>query len=202
MLLFMAVIGGGAWCLVQMGRMPDLVPVPIGPADGARAQQKIFELVRRTDAGRPYTVSLSEREVNAFVRRHLGGDVDLPLQDVTVRLPAEGQAEIVGPVAVRQLCASAPCSVLTPILPERVLQHRVWITLVTRVAVETPDVARARHRVRLDVSRFHVGRLRLPAVMVRVLFDPSALGFLRWPLPPVIQDVRIEPGRLILQGGA
>ena len=71
LLLLLGIVGAAAWGSYQMTRTPEIVGAPSAPADGIRAQQKIFELIRRTGSGKPHTVVLSEREVNAFLNRHL-----------------------------------------------------------------------------------------------------------------------------------
>ena len=186
------------WAVYQMARPPDVPTVTIVAGDGLSAQQKIFELVRRSGSGRARAVTLSEREVNGFLRRHLGNEADLPLRELVVRLPREGVAEIVGQLPLRQVLASPPFSGLTALLPGAALERGVWLTVVARPTIETVDARRERRRLRLEILRFQLGRLRLPEVMMRVLLDPSALALLRWPMPPMMEDVRIEPGRLVI----
>ena len=200
-LVLLAVIGGAAWCVYAVWQTPEITAVAGSPADGHRAQQKVFDLLRRAGAGRSHTAALTEAEVNAFVRNHLGGETDLPQRNLGVRLPAEGQAEIVGRVSVRQLLHLPPFSVVAGVLPERVLAQEVWLTVVTGVTVETVDGARERRRLRLDVKRLRLGRLPLPEVMLRILFDPSTLRLLRWHLPQGIEEIRIEPGRVVIRAG-
>jgi hypothetical protein len=200
-LLLVILIGGGAWCIFQIARPPEVPIVAGSESDGVRAQQKIFDMVRRAGSGRSQTTTLSEPEVNAFVRHHLGGEADLPLRNLGVHLLGGGQAEIIGQVSLRRLLGLPPFSVLTSVMPERALDHAVWLTLLTSVTLEARDGARDRRRVRLDVKRFRLGRLPLPGVMVRLLFDPSALRLLRWSMPRGIDGIRIEPGRLILHAG-
>jgi hypothetical protein len=200
-LVLVAAVGGVAWGVSEILRRPDFSPVAISPADGQRAQQKIFEILRRSEGGRSRATTLSERELNGFLRRHLGNESDLPLRDLVVHLPQDGDAEIIGQLPVQQVLASPPFSVLTSLMPRRAREYRLWLTVLARVTVETADASRDRRRLRLDIRRFQLGRLRLPEVMMRVSLDPSALTFLRWPMPAGIEDVRVEPGRLIVQAG-
>ena len=197
--VLVGLLAGAIWGVSQMASSPE-VPMAHGtPADGLRAQQKIFDLIRRSGAGRPQTAALSEPEINAFLRRHLVAEGDVPLENLGVRLLGGAQAEITGQIPARQLLALPPFSALASILPERALEQGVWVTLVTTVTVETGDAARGRRRARLDVQRFRLGRLPLPEILLRVLFDPSALRWLRWTPPQGIDDIQIEPGRLILR---
>ena len=75
-IVLVALVGVTGWGIVQAMRAPDIALGPTSAADGARAQQKIFELLRRARGGRPHTVSLPEREVNAFLSRHLAEAAD------------------------------------------------------------------------------------------------------------------------------
>jgi hypothetical protein len=198
-LILATVLLGGVWSAVQIVRAPEApLIVAHSPADGVRAQQKIFDLLRRAEAGRAHTSTLSEQEVNAFLRRHVPEE-DLPLRDLGVRLPGDGQAEITGRIALRQLLAVPPLSALVSVLPERVREHGVWMTVLARVTLETTDASRERRRVRLDVTRFRLGRLPLPEAALRLLMDPAALRWLRWPAPRAIDGIRIDAGHVTLE---
>ena len=199
LLVVIAAVGGIGWGIFQVTRAPDIALAPTSSGDGLRAQQKIFDVIHRTGGGRSHTVSLSEREVNAFLSRHLGEAADLPLRNLAVRLPSDGRAEFAGQLPLRQLLGVAPFSALAGVLPRSWLDRGVWLSLRARVTVESGERARERRHLRLDVERFRLGRLRLPEVMLRVLLDPAALRLLRWPMPEAIDGLRIEPGRLVIQ---
>lgn len=198
--VLVALVGVTGWGIVQAIRAPDIARAPTSAADGVRAQQKIFEIVRRAGGGRPHAVSLSEREVNAFLGRHLTEAADLPLRNLAVRLPGDGRAEIAGQLPLSQLLGVAPLSALVGVLPQAWLDRGAWLTLRTRVTLE--GGARERRHLRLDVERFWLGRLRLPEVMLRILLDPAVLRLLRSPLPEAIDGLRIEPGRLVIQAAS
>jgi hypothetical protein len=202
LIILVALVGVGAWGAFQVTRAPDIAGVQTAPADGIKAQQKIFDVLRRAGSGRPHAVTLSERELNAFLSRHLGETADMPFRRIAVRLPSDGHAEIAGQLPLRQLLDVPPLSALVAILPATWLDRGVWIALRARVTLEGSDGARDRRHVRLDVERFWVGRLRLPEVMMRVLLDPSALRLLRWRVPEAIEGLRIEPGRLVIQSAS
>src|SRR5437764_1221375 len=113
----LAVIGAAGWGFVQISRSPEIAGPPTSPADGIRAQQKIFDLLRHAGGGRPYSVFLSEPEVNAFLARHLGEDGNLPLRRLAVRLPSAGHAEVAGQLPFRQLGNVSPFSALAGLIP-------------------------------------------------------------------------------------
>lgn len=199
LLLLLALIAGGAWVTYRALGTPDLASAPVAAADGIRAQQKIFEVMRRAGSGRPHTVTFSERELNAFVGRHLAETADMPLRHLALRLPGDGRAEIAGQLPLRQILGVAPLSTLARALPAPWLDHGVWLVLRTRATLEGGTGARDRRYLRLDVERFWLGRLPLPELMLRVLLDPGALRLLRTQMPEAIDGLRIEPGRLIVQ---
>lgn len=201
-LFLAALVGLAGWGLVQTARAPEISAPPTTAVDGQRAQQKIFDVVRRAGSGRPHTVTLSDREVNAFLSRHLGDAADLPLQNVAVRLPSDGHAEIAGQIPLRQLLGEGTASAVSGLMPSSWLDYRVWLSLRARVTLESGEARRDRRHLRLDVERFWLGRLRLPTVLLRVLLDPMALRLLRWPMPDAIEGLRIEPGRLVIQTGS
>jgi hypothetical protein len=200
-LILIAMVVGGAWAGYQITRTPEFIEIP-APADGLRAQQKIFDVLRRAGSGRTHSATLSEREVNAFLGRHLGETADLPFRRFAVRLPSDGHAEIAGQLALRHLLDVAPLSALHGVLPAAWLDHGMWLVARTRVTLEGESGIRGRRHLRLDVERFWLGRLRLPEVMLRVLLDPGALRLLRAPMPDAIDGIRVEPGRLVIQAAS
>lgn len=201
-LAFTTCTAGVTWGVYQVTRAPDIAGAPTAPTDGLSAQQKIFEVIRRTADRRSRTVVLSEREVNAFLSRHLAESPDLPLRNLAVRLLSDGRADIAGLIPLRQLLASAPFSAIAAVLPPSWLDQRVWLAVRARITLDDTGGAREPRRLRVDVERFWLGRLPLPEVMLRVLLDPVALRLLRWPLPEAIHGVRVEPGRLIILAGS
>jgi hypothetical protein len=203
-LCLVALIGGGGWAVFEAIRAPEIVAAPFSAADGVRAQQKIFDLVRRAGSGRPHTATLSERELNAFLSRHVTEVTELPLRQLAVGLPSDGRAQVAGQLALREILGEPPFSALARLLPSSWLDRPMWLSFLARVTLEARDGGGGseRRRLRLDVERFWLGRLRLPEVMLRILLDPDALRFLRWPMPEAIDGLRIEPGRLVIQAAS
>src|SRR5712664_1201855 len=63
-------VGGAVGATVRALARPDVPPpAATSPADGARAQRKLFDLARQ--GRRATTVTLSEAEINALLARHL-----------------------------------------------------------------------------------------------------------------------------------
>jgi hypothetical protein len=200
--LILSLIGGILWVGIQALREPDAMSLVTTPEDGVRAQQKIFAVVRRgahrgdRDAE---SVILSEREVNAFLSRHLGEIADLPFSEIGLRLPGGGIAEFRARLPLRSLLAEPPLSAVGGALPASWLEHRVWLRVGTRPRLEPDAARRGRRYLRLEVVDFTVGRQPLPGLLLRLLLDPSTLRVLRWPAPEGIEDLTIEAGRVVVR---
>ncbi len=201
-LLIVACLGAATWGAVEMLRRPDDVPVLDGGRDDAvHAQQKIYAIVsaggRRSTR---HTVVLTEKELNAFLARNVVDIGDVPMSDLATRLVGPGVAEIWGRLPLAYLVADTPIASAVAMLPRSLHDRRLWIRLVTDVSVEVRPGAR--RYLRLDVTRCSIGRQRLPSVLPRLMFDPSALRWLRWSLPSAVEDVRIEKGQVVVRTAA
>jgi hypothetical protein len=167
-------------------------------ADGRRAQQKLFDLTagggpRR---GGPRTITLTEREINALLTRHLSGE-RLPLADAGVRLLGDGVVEITGRLPLHALLGDS-VSVMTRVLPDRWAANPVWPQLRGHVRLETGAGRGDRRRLRLDVESLWIGSRRLPAFVLSMLPEGPILRATRWPVPASVDSVTVEPGRLTI----
>lgn len=196
-LLVGAVVGMG-WVLVRILQAPDESPVESTPADGLRAQQKLYELIVHRGRGRP--IVLTEREVTAFLDRHLAPASDVPVSDVSVRFPGGGIAEFTGRLPLRSLLGEAPLSAVARLLPSWWLEERVWLRLDARPRLESGEDNRL--FLRLGIEALHLGRQRLPVVLLRLLLHPGALRVLRWPLPLGVDTVTVETGQVVLRASS
>jgi hypothetical protein len=173
--------------------------------DGVRAQQKIFDLWRHEKRRGPrgaQSIVLSERELDALVSRHLAEIADLPLSDLSLRLPGDGIAEFRARLPLRQLVMEPPVESVGGMLPAWWLDRRVWLRIGTRPRLDVTDGPRHRQYLRFEVTEFVIGRQRLPATLLRVLIDPAALRVLHWPLPDGVEAVTVEAGRVVVQTGS
>lgn len=204
LLLIIGLVAGSVWIGIQVLRSPEFVPVPATAAEGKAAQEKLFDLMQ-TGASRSRgaraassTVVVSERELNAFLARHLEQVGALPLSNIGVRLPAQGRVEIVAQIPLRMLLSEPPFASLGASIPKRWLDRRVWLHFDGNARVESGGSAGRRY-LRLELRRFLVGRQAFPAVLARVVLDPATLTLLRWRLPETVLDVTIEPGRAVVR---
>jgi hypothetical protein len=135
----------------------------------------------------------SEQELNALIARQLAGEI--PFSTPVARLPRGGTLDFAGRLPVRHLLGEQPLSALVKVLPEPWLDRPVWLQVRARVTVEHG----ARTYARMQVDEFQVGRQRLPAVLLRLLLDPVSLTLLHLPLPDNVEDIRIEPGQVVIR---
>lgn len=195
-LAVLAIVGtvGAAWRVLAR---PDaaMLPTPTA-ADGSRAQQKLFDLVRRPQLTHP--VIITEGEINALLTRHLVQARGVRIDTLGVRLVGDDRVELTGQLTILQLLEEAGLAAGAGLLPRRWLDRRVWVYLGARARVDGED----RRQLRLDVEDFALGRQPLPVWTLRLMLDPAALGLLRWPLPAHVHSVTIEPGRVIIRGAA
>ena len=186
------VAAAAGYVVLKSLESPGIEPPRFTRDDDARAQQKIVELARRRP--RDATVVLTEAELNAFVSRHLD-PVDLPLRDTVLRLVGEDLVELAGTTPVGRLLQESPLAPLTAVVPSGWLARPVWLTIGAHATIATEP----RRALRLDVGRVVIGRQRVPAVLLRLLLDPSSLRLMRISLPPEIRTVRIERGRVLIE---
>jgi hypothetical protein len=192
-------LGGMIGAGVRMLARPAVATVASTPADGTRAQQKIFEVARRRpqDADAP-PVTLTEAEVNALLTRHLVEARGLGLTITSARLLGDDRVEMTGEAPLERLLAEISLGAVGRALPAKWRARPVGLRARLLVSAETAP----RRQLRLDVETFQLGRQRLPAPALRLLLDPATLGLLRWPLPASVRRVTVEPGRVIIRTGA
>ena len=179
------------WGTSRALQRPDLRPVVFGPQDGARAQQKIFELARR--GARSGTVALSEAEVNAFVAHHVDPN-DLPVSEPNIRLLGNNVLRVEGRISIRRLLEESPLAVVGRSLPGRWREQPVWVTVILNTRIDTEP----RRTLRLEPRRFAVGRQWLPVIVLRILANPAGLRYTRIGLPGDASDVRVEDGQVVI----
>lgn len=185
------------WAGVRFLQTPELPSVEATRADGLSAQQKLYDLVARGGSARRPDTVLSEPEVEAFLTRHLGEAAELPLGGLRVRLPRRDTVDLAGVVPLRAPLRELGVATAVDVLPGRWGDRPVWLRLRAAPRVETAPSGR--RYLRFDVSRLYVGRQRVPAFVLRLLLSPTALRLLRWPLPDRVDQVTVEPGRVVIR---
>src|SRR3989304_2309002 len=151
LLLILAVaLVGGAVALYYAGSLFDMPAIPsieYTPSDGHRAQQKLFELATRDSRRSAESVVLTERELNAFLARHLEESEGLPFSPIIVRL-SPGTIEVQGRTTLVNLFQGFPFSLLAEYLPAPALDRPVWVTVGGAIARQRPRSRGARGPLR------------------------------------------------------
>jgi len=189
-LVLVATVGIGSRLLAQ----PTMAPTITTAADGSRAQQKLFELTRRRRASAE-TVVITEPELNALLTRHLVEARGVQHGAPSARLLGGDRLEVTGSRPLGRILDEMSLGSVGTVLPGRWLERPIWLRVGAHVRMEE----RLPRHLRLDVDALVVGRQRVPALTLRLLMDTGVVGMLRWPLPPHIESVTIEPGRAIIK---
>ena len=191
MIGLLATLGTSVWGTSRALQDPAIASTPPTAEDAARAQQKLFRLVR--GSGREPVV-VSEAEVNAFVARNVDPR-DLPFEEPVIFLRDDDRVDIVGRTTLGQLLAESPLGPAALLLPAPWAERPMWLQLESRARFEREP----RRHLRLDIRRVTIGQQRVPAALLRLLVEPARLRFVRVPLPETVADVRIQTGRAVIR---
>ncbi len=198
-LAVLVVTGGVLFVSANILRSPDVRPVSFSRADGYAAQQKLYELVLRQAgrSGRRDPITLTEREVNAFLSRHLAEVAGVPLSPLTVRLDgdhlfAQGQMEL------RNLFQGPPFAYLLPYIPDKRLDQPVWVSVRARISIDAAAGAATGYGT-VTVTEFVLGRQPINSFLLYVMLGPSGAGLFRWPVPGVVESIQIQSGQAIIR---
>lgn len=186
-------LGGVIGATVRMLAAADEPEPATNAADGARAQQKLFDLARQVRRGE--TVTFSEAEVNALLARHLVEARGVRLSGLSARLIGGDRVELSARSPLGQILEEAALGSLSDVLPVSWRARPVLLRLGARLLTEDGSL----RRLRIEVDEFAVGRQRLPTLALRLLVDPATVGLLRWRLPDHVRQVGIEPGRVVIR---
>ena len=193
-LLVIAVVGLGALFLsTNIFSPPEVRSVPFTKNDGHAAQQKLFEVALRQSgrSSRRDPLIITEPEANAFLSRHLEQS-GLPLSPIVVRF-ANGEMVAQGQTAFRNLLKGVPFRQIAPYLSTKRLDEPVWVTVGGRIKVEGTGKSRTGS---LEVTQFALGKQPLGSILLLLLMGPSAGGLLQWPVPAVVDQIRVGEGQL------
>jgi hypothetical protein len=193
-ILVIAVVGLGALFLsTNIFSPPEVKSVPFTKNDGHAAQQKLFEVALRQSgrSSRRDPLIITEPEANAFLSRHLEQS-GLPLSPIVVRF-ANGEMVAQGQTAFRNLLKGVPFRQIAPYLPTKRLDEPVWVTVGGRIKVEGTGKSRTGS---LEVTQFALGKQPLGSILLLLLMGPSAGGLLQWPVPAVVDQIRVGEGQL------
>ena len=195
-ILVILVVGlGGIFLSTNMFSPPAVRPVSFTKNDGYSAQQKLFEVAARQSgrSGRKDPITLTEPDANAFLSKHLDQS-GLPLSPIVVRF-AKGEIVAQGQTAFRNLLKGPPFAQIAPYISSKRLDEPVWVTVGGPIKIEGTGNSR---RGSINVTQFALGTQPLGAILLQFLMGPSGGGLLQWPVPAVVDEVRVGEGQLTI----
>lgn len=183
---------------------PEVQIQPFTTADGYRAQQKLYELVLRDGqrSSRVDPIVFTERELNAFLSRHLIDAADLQFAPLSVSLLPDNTIEFRGKTLLRNLMQGIPFAQIAPYLPKSRVDQPVWVRVRGRLKIERGTVRREREYGQLDVNEFALGTQPIGAWVLTLMLGQAGQRALRWQVPAVVQSVTVEEGRLVIRTAA
>lgn len=199
---FGIIIGGGLIFSTLIFNVPDPLPATAwAVSDGHRAQQKMAEVVLRDTlkSSRNDPLVFTGKEINAFLASHLEESERMSFSPLLVSLEP-GLVVIQGKTQLKALMRGIPFNYLAQILPSSEANRPVWVVIQGTVRIEHGRVRKEREFFRIEPTGFRMGDLEAGTWFLSWLLGP---GLLRWPVPKVIEDVRVEKDRMIVttQGG-
>ena len=195
-ILVILVVGlGGIFLSTNIFSPPNVRPVSFTKNDGYTAQQKLFEVAARQSgrSSRRDPLTITEPEANAFLSRHLDQS-GLPLSPIVVRF-AKGEITAQGQTAFRNLLKGPPFAQIAPLISSKRLDEPVWVTVGGRIKIE--GTGNNRHGS-MEVTQFALGTQPLGSILLLLLMGPSGGGLLQWPVPAVVDEVRVGEGQLTI----
>jgi hypothetical protein len=168
-------------------------PEPVGElsrqeVSGLGIQGGIAEFLLRSGgmSSRTEPIVLQEAELNAFLQRHLDGR-RLIARPLHVRAGG-GWLDVMGRTSLRRV--TAPDSGARRFLPEPLLDLEFWLRIQGRVTVTAGTLE-------LIAERTAIGRQPVPRSWLQALPGLAARD-LTWRLPPIVERVVAEPGRVVI----
>src|SRR5262249_22227209 len=145
LLLVLILAAGVLFLSGNVFERPDARPVPYTKADGYAAQQKLYEVILRQagQSSRKDPITLTEREASAFLSRHFEA-AGMALSDLTVRFD-EDEFIAQGRTPLRTLAQGPILSYLVPYMPDKQLDHTVWVTIRGKIAIATSAIGTKRY---------------------------------------------------------
>jgi hypothetical protein len=203
----LAALAGIVLGAVRMGSRamapPTTAPAVGTEQDAIRAQQTLFEIVRRSTGRRPMAERvrreyiLSEAELNSFLARHLGRVAGLPLDSLSIGFVGDGMIELRGRLTLDQVLGDHG-SPLTEHVPKSWRSASVILTLRGPLRLETEASRGQPKALRFDVEEAYLGRQRVPVVAVERLLGAHG-GLRKWSVPDSVDAVIVERGRAVVR---
>lgn len=180
---------------------PEVQITPFTTSDGYRAQQKLYEIVLRDAkrSSRADPIVFSERELNAFLSRHLMDAAELSFSPISVALLPDNTIEFRGRTVLKNLMQGIPFAQIVPYLPRTRVDQPVWVRVRGRLKLERGAVRREREYGRLEVTEFALGTQPIGAWVLTLMLGRAGQNALQWQVPSVVESIRVEDGRLVIR---
>ena len=187
----LVLIGG----LALSGNIFDLPSAPrreFSPEDGRRFQEKLAEIMLRGSnvSPRKEPIVISQRELNAFLQRHLMESERIRFSHMLVHF-SKGSIEIQGQTELRSLLNGFPFSLFGEYLPTSTTNRPVWMTIKGGVKVD-------RGHGEFLVEDFSLGRQSLSPWLFSWLFGGAGNRLMEWRVPASVEKITIEEGRAVI----
>lgn len=199
LLLLAVVLLGGAAALFFGGAIfetPPLRKSDYSLSEGYRAQEKMFEIVLR-DSGRSSRrdpIVITDRELSAFLARYLKESEGIPVSSIAVRLRPD-IVEVQGQTVFRDLFKGFPFHFLPDYLPTSTMDQQVWVTVHGTIELGR-EKGRTSHKYgQLEVKEFSVGKQDIGPWLLSLLLGRERL---RWPVPEIVETIKIQDGRIVI----
>jgi hypothetical protein len=190
-------VGGGLAFYTSIFALPEPLPLQNWTAaDGYQAQQKIIEVLRREarESSRTDRLVFTEREINAFLARHLVDSAGIPVSPLLLKL-RHGVVVIQGQTQLKSLAKGFPFNYLAGLLPASEAERPVWVVIEGVPTIGRAGFTRERETLKIEPTGFRIGHLPTGTWFLYWLLGPNLLS---WPLPQVVEKISVEEGRLIL----
>jgi hypothetical protein len=200
LMLLVVVAGGFLFLSGNIFGEPKFEALEWSQADASSARSKLAEIFQREagHSGRQDPIFLSEREVNAFVARHLAETVGLRFDPFVIKL-IQGQFVLQGRTVIGNLLQGPPFAQLAPRLPAAQLNRPIWITARGSIALEPGEPGRKPGRAQVKLTEFTVGKQPLGTWPFFILMGPTGSGLLKWQVPGTVRDIEIEDRRVVIR---
>ena len=202
--IFGVAVAGALFFSANIFEELEIQPTPFTSSDGYRAQQKLYEIVLRDSqrSSRKDPISLTEREINAFLSRHLADSANLQFSPLSVLLLSDNTLEFRGRTELRNLMQGFPFAQIATLLPAGRLDRPVWVRVRGRLSAERGKVRREREYASFEVTEFALGAQPMNAWLLKLMLGQRAVTLFRWQVPTVIEKLSVEEGRLVIRTAA
>jgi hypothetical protein len=193
--------GGALFFSANIFDEPEVRTQSFSPADGYRAQHKLYEIVLRGGqrSERTDPIVFTEQELNAFLSRHLIDAAHLAFSPISVGLLPDASIEFRGRTTLRNLMQGFPFAQLVSALPRGSADQPLWVRVRGQLRLEQGTLHRDRAYGRFEVSDFALGTQPIGPWVLDLMLGHAGREVFHWPVPSVVRSISVEEGRLVVR---